>query len=106
MGRKNNRGGKPQSRRDRFGNAGKPRPAPVPLTQMVLPSGTCPSRKLRFATEADAIKALAQAQQRRAYLRSGAVEQRYYGGPTDPCRRGCGGYHLTSRQEWTPRETA
>lgn len=104
MGRKNNRAsGKVQANRDRFGNAGKPRPPRVPLEDMVLPSGTCPSRKLRFATEADAAKALRQAQQQRTYLRSGAVEQRYYGGPNDPCLRGCGGWHLTSRKEWSKR---
>lgn len=104
MGRKNRRSnGRPQARRDVFGKAYKPRPVAVPMEKMVMPSGTCPSGKLRFATEADAKEALRQAQLRRASLRSGQVEQRYYGGPDDPCGRGCGGFHLTSRQEWRKR---
>lgn len=70
----------------------------IRVEEMVLPDGQCEFQskrpKARFATEARAAKALAQAQRQRARIGSGHVEKRYYACPEG----GCGGYHLTSRE--------
>lgn len=71
------------------------------VEDLVLPDGQCSFQsprfpKARFATEAKAAKALAQAQATRARRGSTHVEKRYYACPEG----GCGGYHLTSRDEF------
>jgi hypothetical protein len=73
----------------------------VPVEDMVLPDGQCrfqsPRKaKARFATKEKAAKALVQAQHQRARTGSLHVEKRYYKCPDG----GCGGYHLTSRDEF------
>lgn len=56
-------------------------------------TGTCPTGKVRYETEADARAALARVKEARAERPDGrAPERDYY-----PCERGCGGWHLTSR---------
>lgn len=73
----------------------------VQLEDLVLPDGMCSFQtkrrpKARFATPEKAQKALIQAQQQRARVGSAHVEKRYY-----PCPPGgCGGFHLTSRDEY------
>jgi len=71
------------------------------VSDMVIPDGTClrnPARpRAMFRTEASAKVALEQAQRMRARMGSGHVEKRYYACPED---RGCGGYHLTSRETY------
>lgn len=73
----------------------------VRVEDLVMPDGQCrfqtPRKpKARFATEEKAAKALAQAQRQRARMGSTHVEKRYY-----PCPEGgCGGYHLSSREEF------
>ena len=96
MGRHNRDRRKPQARRDKMGKVKKPRPSLPPVEKLVLPTGTCPTKKHRFTKE-DAPLALKQAQQRRAATRSGRVEKRFYF-----CDR-CSGYHLTSRENWEKR---
>ena len=90
-----------QRRGGRRTHAGPPRP---PIEDIVVPRGRCfrNSRKgkLRFS-EADAPKALKQAQANRARTGSAHCEERYY-----ECKiseGGCGDFHLTSRQEYTPK---
>ncbi len=71
------------------------------VSDMIIPDGTClrnPQRpKAMFRTEENAKIALEQAQRMRARMGSGHVEKRYYACPED---RGCGGYHLTSRESY------
>lgn len=74
------------------------------VEDLILPDGQCtfqsPRRpKARFATEEKAEKALRQAQYQRARTGSSRVEKRYYACPEG----GCGGYHLTSRDEFDMR---
>lgn len=75
---------------------------------MIIPAGRClrnPNKPLaRFATEEDAAEALRQAKLQRARMGSNYVEKRYYQCPDD--ERGCGGYHLTSRESYDERTTA
>lgn len=77
--------------------------------EMILPLGRCmfrvpPTRmgKLIFANEETAAKALAQAQAKRSHQATGHVEKRYYECPEG----GCGGWHLTSRDEYQKRPNA
>lgn len=71
------------------------------VSDMVIPDGSClrnPARpKAKFDTEEKASIALEQAQRMRARMGSGHVEKRYYKCPDD---RGCGGFHLTSRETY------
>lgn len=75
----------------------------TPLEQLIVPDGKCSFRvrtpKARFATKARAEAALRQAQRKRNALGSGHVEKRVYKCPDG----GCEGWHLTSRDEYTPR---
>ena len=85
----------------------KPVAAPrLRVEDMVLPAGKCYFRSRRgkviFTTEAMARKALEQAQVQRARMGSGHVEKRFYRCPEG----GCGGYHLTSRDEYEERGKA
>ena len=93
-----------KGRRDRR-ERGVPRPKKVQqprvqLDDLVLPDGQCTFQgrrpKARFATVSKARKALAQAQQQRARVGSAHVEKRFYACPEG----GCGGFHLTSREEY------
>lgn len=73
----------------------------IPLEDLVLPDGQCffPNRnrpKAMFATRQKAQKALDQAKLQRTRSGSAHVEKRYYACPEG----GCGGYHLTSREEY------
>ena len=74
-----------------------------PTENLVVPDGQCSFKsrrpKARFATEEKAAQALKQAQKKREAVGSGNVEKRYYACPEG----GCGGYHLTSREEYRPR---
>lgn len=74
-----------------------------PTENLVVPDGQCSFKtrrpKARFGTEEKAKQALAQAQRKREAIGSGNVERRYYACPEG----GCGGYHLTSREEYRPR---
>lgn len=105
MGRKNVRAqgrGRAQAKRSPWGDV----PAPVhrPVTDMprVEISGRCPAPKarIRYATEATALKALKTIRadrQHRGHPES-SIEKRVY-----ECQiTGCGGWHLTSRTEWSP----
>lgn len=81
-----------------------PGPTAIPsadLTRIILPDGQCRAFgkvKARFATKEKAAQALKQAQKTRARTGSLHVEKRYY-----PCPEGgCGGFHLTSREEYDP----
>jgi len=73
----------------------------VPLEEMVLPDGICKfvakrKPKVRFSTEEKALQALAQAQRKRAATGSLHVEKSIF-----PCPEGgCGGWHLSSREEF------
>lgn len=78
----------------------------VSVEDLIMPDGHCtsfqhPSRKPKasFATEEKAKKALRQAQLQRQRQGSTYMEKRYYACPAG----GCGGYHLTSREEYTDR---
>jgi len=106
MGRKNVAARRRNNRMNRR-QKGDPRPVKkveqprIPLEDIVLPDGQCffPKRrkpKARFATRAKADKALAQAQHQRARTGSAHVEKRVYTCPEG----GCGGFHLTSREEF------
>lgn len=106
MGRKNNRSGRtPQARRRADGTRGgriagwNP---PPPVEHLVVPKGRCYFRsrkgKLIF-TEAETVTALKQLRAQRLSKGSGYVESRSY-----PCPDGgCGGWHLTSREEYQER---
>lgn len=72
----------------------------VALADLVIHDGQCsfqrgPRRpKARFASKGAASKALSQA------LTRGSGEKRYYACPEG----GCGGYHLTSREEYNQED--
>lgn len=111
MGRRNHRGGKRQARRVPAGQPiprGIRQPA-VPIEKMTIPRGRCWHRsrkgKLIFKDEGEAKRALKQAQEKRKHQANGHVEVRYY-----QCAKktegGCGGWHLTSREEFHERSTA
>ena len=73
------------------------------LSKLVLPTGKCYFRsrhgKLIFKTAQQAQSALNQAASKRRYQANGHVEKRFY-----PCPEGgCGGFHLTSRDEYEER---
>lgn len=110
VGRKNNsvrRSNSAGRRRREKGESNVPRVpaiARVDVEDLVLPDGQCrfqsPRRpKARFATEEKAAKALKQAQLQRTRLGNGHVEKRYYRCPEG----GCGGFHLTSREQFDER---
>lgn len=71
---------------------------------LVIPDGSClrnPRKpKAKFNTETKAATALRQAQAQRTRMGTGHVEKRYYLCPES--EGGCGGYHLTSREEYDP----
>jgi hypothetical protein len=74
----------------------------VSIEEMVIPTGKCFFRnrkgKAIFKSKQDAETALEQAQRNRARQGTGHVEKRYYSCPEG----GCGGYHLSSREEYDP----
>lgn len=78
----------------------------VNVEKMVLPEGKCFFQSRRgkaiFRTEGRAAQALRQAQAQRRFSGTGHVEKRYYRCPEG----GCGGYHLTSREEYEERGKA
>lgn len=106
MARKNNavRRNNSKGRMDRRGKGEIRLPKPKAQTwdrleDIVIPTGKCsfqtPRRpKARFATEADARKALQHAQRNRERTGTGHVEKRFYKCPEG----GCGGFHLSSRE--------
>lgn len=110
MPRKNHSRGRRQHRRVPVGQS-LPRalreaagPLPTqPIEKMVLPTGRCHFRsrygKLIFKTEKLAQAALEQAKTKRKYQANGHVESRYYACPPG----GCGGFHLTSRDNYEER---
>lgn len=110
MGRKNRNAGRVRlkHRRGKQPMVMKPKreaPPPIPIEALVMPDGKCSFQgrpKARFATKEKAQKALRQAQMKRARVGSGHVEKRYYACPDG----GCGGYHLTSREEYRERKRA
>jgi hypothetical protein len=100
--RKNIKGRLDRRERGDFTNPPRVKQQPrVQIEDLVLPDGLCRFQtkrkpKARFATEQKAQKALEQAQRQRARVGSAHVEKRFY-----PCPEGgCGGYHLTSREEY------
>lgn len=106
MGRKNSNVRRKNVRRDRR-EPGQPRPKRkleiprIPVESLIMPDGQCnfPNRrktKAMFATESKARAALHQAIHQRKRTGSTHVEKRYYKCPEG----GCGGYHLTSRDEY------
>lgn len=102
MGRKNHRSGHGQARRKADGTKGQTTPPPPPIEEMIVPRGRCflQSRKglLRFS-EAEAARALLQAQQSRARRHSGYVEDHAF-----PCPAGgCGDWHLSARTQYIER---
>jgi hypothetical protein len=74
---------------------------PIPLEEIILPDGRCDfvskrKPKVRFSDEAKARGALAQAQRKRRESGSTHVEKSVF-----PCPEGgCGGWHLSSREEF------
>ena len=108
MGRKNTAVRRANARgrlnRRQRGEGRAPKKTDIPRVQvedLVMPDGNCtfqsPRRpKARFATESKAAAALSQAQRQRARMGSNRVEKRYYACPEG----GCGGFHLTSREEF------
>lgn len=78
----------------------------VNVEKMVLPEGKCFFQSRRgkaiFRTKEKAARALRQAQAQRRFSGTGHVEKRYYRCPEG----GCGGYHLTSREEYEERGKA
>jgi hypothetical protein len=82
-------------------NRRPPPPAPLDIKSLVAvkPVGTCPSKKMRYPSPEDAQRALDLARRKREKDGSMYAEQRFYGGPDDPCFYKCGGYHLTSRAQ-------
>jgi len=114
MGRKNSKVRQANNRgrlarkgqREEFRGIAIPQQPRVRVENLVMPDGHCskpprPGRKpkARFATPEKAARALKQAQQQRARVGSGHVEKRYYECP----ETACGGYHLTSREEYQDR---
>lgn len=111
MGRKNSRvrqqNAKGRLPRRERGQSGLPKQVTdiavprVKVEDLIMPDGQCTFQsprkpKARFDTEDKARRALKQAQQQRRRTGSTRVEKRYY-----PCPEGgCGGYHLTSREEF------
>lgn len=81
------------------GSPGAPR---VSVEELVIPDGRCffQSRKGKaiFATRDKAQIALDQARVNRARQGTMHIEKRFYQCPDG----GCGGYHLTSRDEYEP----
>lgn len=108
MGRKNKNVGRSKDRRRYARQAAEAVGAPkrmerpqIRAEDMVLPDGQClfqsPRRpKARFGTKPKADKALVQAQKSRIRSGSAHVEKRVYQCPEG----GCGGWHLTSREEF------
>lgn len=105
MGRRN--GNVKRSRKRKLPKSGGHRPQftasdqrvrpPTPINEVVAPIGKC-GKKLRYATREDAEKALRNAQRNRRNTEH--VEKRVYGG--GDCDR-CDGWHLTSKEQWSPR---
>lgn len=94
MPRKNRRPHPPKRRRV---NAAIP--PPPEIEHAIVPHGRCHMRhgKLKFHAH-EVAEALRQAQQRRrSQGQLVGMECRYYECP------GCGSWHLTSREEWSPR---
>jgi hypothetical protein len=104
MPRRNTAGARKNSRRDRrqkgVGRTPKPVIPRVRLDDLVLPDGQCRFQtrkpKARFDTKDKAEKALVQAQKQRERTGSTHVEKRVYKCPEG----GCGGWHLTSREQF------
>ena len=64
------------------------------LLPMVPTTGRCPTRKMRYGTEAEAAEELRRLMYKREVLKSENREGRYYPMPGDaPCI--CDGYHTT-----------
>lgn len=76
----------------------------VDLSQLVMPDGRCMRNPRRpkdiFMSEENAERALRQAQQTRLRMGATHMEKRYYLCKTS--EGGCGGHHLTSREEYDP----
>jgi len=80
--------------------------ARIEAEDLIIPDGRCfrnPRHpKAKFNTQKKAAAALkqAQSQRRRAGVAWSKTEKRYY--PCPEAEGGCGGYHLTSREEYDP----
>lgn len=107
MGRKNNkvRNANQKGRLNRRQKGEQRLPEPMKQTRdrvedLVIPDGQCRHftrrPKAMFLTKEKAQRALRQAQRSRERRGSGHVERRFYACPDG----GCGGYHLTSREEY------
>lgn len=105
MPRRNKNRRSPQAKRRQDGTHGirGGHQAP-PVEALVVPNGKCfrNSRrgKLRFTKDV-VDKALRQAQASRKARDTAYAEKRYYHCPPD--QGGCGDYHLTSRETYTPK---
>jgi hypothetical protein len=79
-----------------------------PIEKIAVPRGRCHFRsakgKLRFLTEQDAQTALDQARATRARQHNSTAEKRFY--RCELADGGCGDFHLTSLESWTPRGSA
>lgn len=108
MARKNQRGGRPQARRNPFADAPKQLKRPVTAMKLTKVEGRCPGpkRRFRYGTMDDAQAALVVVRRERQ-LKGHAesnIEKRVYA-----CEiHGCGGFHLTSRESFSrpPGRTA
>jgi len=104
--RSNDKGRMARRERGQRPAKGAPAMARVPLEDLVIPDGRCyfQSRKgkAKFATKAKAQTALDQAQRNRARQGTMHVEKRFYECPPG----GCGGFHLTSRDEYDEEHAA
>lgn len=109
MARKNDRAQKKRLNRREKGaprRLADPRIPRTSIEELVLPDGQCRLNrrrpKARFATKEKAQEALRQAQRTRARTGSAYVEKRVYACPEG----GCGGFHLTSREEFEDKAPA
>lgn len=108
MPRKNRNRRSPQARRRQDGTHGvrSSHQAP-PVETLVVPNGRCfrNSRKGKLRFTKDVVeKALRQAQASRKARGTTYAENRYY--ECLVAEGGCGDFHLTSRETYTPRSNA
>ena len=98
--RSNDRGRRNRKKLEELGVARGQRTT-IPLEDIVMPDGRCNfvakrKPKVRFSDEDKARRALAQAQQKRLDTGSSHTEKSVFRCPPG----GCGGWHLSSREEF------
>lgn len=103
VGRSNDRGRRARIAAEERGSIAPRRDIQINVEKMVTPDGRCYFRnrfgKDIFKTKEKAQRALKQVQIQRLRSGTGHVERRFYACPEG----GCGGFHLTSREEYEER---